>query len=274
MDVYFENLKQRKRESLDGAGPEHSGLEEEKRFSVLGRLAGNVAHEINSPLDGVIRYVNLALESVQEDSAAREYLLQARQGLTRIAGTVRSLLDFCWSFSPCTGKTDVNREIEESLQLCSYHLHGAQVVVEKYLDSALPELPNYKLKPVFTNIVRNACEAMDAGGTLRVYSARNNGTIEVRFKDTGKGIPEGYREKIFEPFFTTKNLGHGSGLGLAIAHQILERYNGSIAVESTCSEGTTFIIRVPVESGPYAQDSSKADKGPAEVMVKKPYRGG
>ena len=89
---------------------------------------------------------------------------------------------------------------------------------------------------------------MKEGGRLSIFTAINNGSIEVRFTDTGKGIPSALREKIFEPFFTTKNTTEGSGLGLAIAYEIVQRYKGAISVESRPDKGATFVMRFPVNS--------------------------
>jgi signal transduction histidine kinase len=102
---------------------------------------------------------------------------------------------------------------------------------------------------VFVNIIINAVDAMPQGGTIWVRSARlqREPFIEIRFSDTGCGIPKENLEKIFDPFFTTKEAGKGTGLGLAVIYGIVERHNGSIDVESEVGKGTTFIVKLPIE---------------------------
>jgi signal transduction histidine kinase len=206
-----------------------------------------MVHEVNNPLDGVIRYVNLAFDSIEEDSPAKDYLVEARRGLSRIVKVIRSLLDFSWSLSGQKSRIDVNHTIEESLFSLNYCIVSHNIKVNKILAPNPPKLADYRLKLAFNNIIKNACEAMNQGGTLTIFTAMRNGDIEIQFKDTGCGIDQELQGKIFEPFFTTKDIGEGSGLGLAICHDIIDRYKGTINVESKPNEGTTFIIRLPVK---------------------------
>jgi len=103
---------------------------------------------------------------------------------------------------------------------------------------------------VFTNIMKNAIQAMPNGGKLSVNARMlSQRLFEVKFSDTGIGIPDEIRERIFEPFFTTKELGQGVGLGLSISQEIAKRYDGSIDVESEPDRGTTFTLRLPINKG-------------------------
>jgi len=216
-----------------------------KKFYSLGKLVGSLVHEINNPLDGVIRYVNLAFDRLEEDGITKEYLEEVKRGLNRIAKLVKSLLDFSWSLSPQEGTIDINQTIEESLYMLNHWVIAYNITVEKFYNPDLPKLPDYRLKLVCNNIIKNACQAMKQGGTLNIYTALYNGYVEIRFKDTGEGISEDIQDKIFDPFFTTKSMGEGSGLGLAICYEIVQRYKGNISVESYPKKGTTFIIHLP-----------------------------
>ncbi len=216
------------------------------KFSSLGRLVGGVVHEINNPLDGVIRYVNLAYDCTEE-GVLKEYLAEAKSGLLRISRIVRSLLDFSWSLSPESGRIDLNGTIEECLFTHHHLLQSSKIEVRKFLSPRSIELPDYRLKMAFNNIIKNACEVMRDGGVLTVYSEVKDGFVEVRFKDTGPGVPEDIKDKIFEPFFTTKSMGEGSGLGLAITREIISRYQGEIIVENNKGRGSEFIVRIPLK---------------------------
>jgi signal transduction histidine kinase len=238
-------------------------LEHSQNFSSLGKLAGGLVHELNNPLDGIIRYVNLALDHIPSDSIIREYLLESKQGLSRIVKIVRSLLDFSWSLSKTSVFIDVNKAIEECLFMAGDTLSSYQIEVKKALGQNLPNVPDYRLKAVFTNIIKNACDAMGPkGGTLTIQTAINDGCIEIVFSDTGCGVPADIKEKIFDPFFTTKNISEGSGLGLAICYETIQRYNGTISVENLDSVGAAFIIRLPISShkGPFPHTFTQIER--------------
>jgi len=100
------------------------------------------------------------------------------------------------------------------------------------------------------NLVRNAREAMDGGGTLRLSTSTEEGTVHVRVEDTGPGVPEEARAHLFDPLFTTKR--HGTGLGLALSRQILEAHGGALGCERTGPSGTVFHLRVPAAPQPSA----------------------
>jgi two-component system NtrC family sensor kinase len=163
------------------------------------------------------------------------------------------LLDFARQSEPKKELTDVNRIVETALTLTKNQLAKARekaIVLEKEL-GILPSLhvdPNQILE-VFVNILINAVDAMPQKGTLKVTSRKieAESAIEIRVIDTGHGISPENLGKIFDPFFTTKEAGKGTGLGLAVSHGIVERHNGTIDVESTVGQGTTFIIRLPLE---------------------------
>ena len=104
------------------------------------------------------------------------------------------------------------------------------------------------LEQAFVNIFLNAVDAFEGGeGEVFVKYSVSGGDALVEISDTGKGIPEENLTKVFDPFFTTKET--GTGLGLSVAHHIMEIWGGSIAVESTLGEGSTFVLIFPVTGG-------------------------
>ena len=100
----------------------------------------------------------------------------------------------------------------------------------------------------FLHIIKNGIQAMKGKGTLSLSTDVSYGTISVRIRDTGPGIPFNFASRIFEPFFTTKGPGQGTGLGLTIARRIVMRYGGIIRVETEEGQGTTFILFFPVSA--------------------------
>ncbi len=209
---------------------------------------GIIAHEINNPLDAVIRYVNLASHSLNGEHGSRsiEFLHEAGKGLRRITKIIKSLLHLSQCFSQNVQTIDINREIEESCDMLDNYIKLRHVDIAYCLNPQLPVVADFGLRLAFNNLITNACNAMEEGGTLTITSVRKPTIARIIFNDTGSGLPPELLDKIFDPFFTTKKIGEGSGLGLAITYEIIQKYHGAISVSSTCGQGTTFIIDIPI----------------------------
>jgi len=217
-------------------------------FPLPGRLAAGLIHELNNPLDGTLRYLNLSLSCLGEESIIKEYLLEAKKGLNRITKIIRSLLDFGRTPTPSPGTIDISKTLDEALFLMNHYFVSGKITITKRLEQDLPRVKDHGLKLVFTNILKNACDAIGSKeGNIGVMTEKRDGFIDVHIADTGPGIPKEAKAKIFEPFFTTKEMGRGSGLGLAICSNIIERYKGCILVESQADKGTTFTVRIPIQ---------------------------
>ena len=245
--IYLENQKKLNKELAKEIGALRKSHDKNKKLSSLGKFVGGVVHELNNPLDGVIRYINLSLDSMAEDDVSKEYLLEAKKGISRITKFVRSLLDFSWGLSSTGREMNINQTIQECLGQFEHEFKTCNIEVEKVFSSKLPKVADYGLKIVFNNIVKNAIEVMKEKGKLVVTTRLEGDFIELSFRDTGPGMPIEICEKIFDPFFTTKGMGEGSGLGLAISREIVERYQGRIFVESEKGKGADFKITLPVK---------------------------
>ena len=90
--------------------------------------------------------------------------------------------------------------------------------------------------------------AIGKGGKISITTERIDDNVQIKISDTGKGIPKKDQNKIFEPFFTTQPTGEGTGLGLSISKDIIDAHSGSILVESTEGEGSTFFVKLPMKS--------------------------
>lgn len=219
-----------------------------EKYASVGKLAAGIVHEINNPLDGIIRYTNMLLEQLDKHATGREYLLEVKSGLHRIASITRSLLEFSQvinaTTSPHRRYVRLDVLIDESLALLAAHT-GPQVHIQKKYTPPLPEILDLGLQHVALNIIKNALDAMPEGGMLEISVSRRETDIEVSFKDTGYGIHDEFKTRIFEPFFTTKNATKGTGLGLAICQEIINKYDGRIAVTSAIGQGSTFTVSLP-----------------------------
>jgi PAS domain S-box-containing protein len=213
----------------------------------IGKLARGIAHELNSPLDGVLRYTHLALEHLTEDSPVREYLVHVKEGLDRMVRAVRAFLEFSRQVStPVTRVAHLNRLIDDALLLVQHRAKFQQVRVVKQFDEQLPAVLDGGLQHAVVNLIKNAFDAMPRGGTLTITTRQADAHVDVDVEDTGSGIPEEIRSRIFEPFFSTKPIHQGSGLGLIIAKEVVERSGGTIEFSSRPGAGTTFRIHVPI----------------------------
>lgn len=216
----------------------------------IGKLARGIAHELNSPLDGVLRYTHLALEHLTEDSPVREYLIHVKEGLDRMVRAVRAFLEFSRQVTtPVNRVADLHCLIDDALLLVQHRAKFQQVRIIKTFDPQLPAVLDGGLQHAVLNLVKNAFDAMPRGGTLTITTRHDHHHVDVDVEDTGSGIPEEIRSRIFEPFFSTKPIHQGNGLGLIIAKEVVERSGGTIEFTSQAGVGTTFRIHLPVAPG-------------------------
>ena len=224
-------------------------LVQSDKLASIGRLAAGVAHEINNPLGGIIMYSHLALEDLPDDRTAFQNLKKVVTQAERCKKIIKGLLDFSRQREFAIESVNVNDITEEILSLVETQSLFQNIEIIKDLDPNLPTIDGDKsqLQQVFINLAINAAEAMENGGKLIVKSSFRDSSLEIKFTDTGCGIPSEDIEKIFEPFFTTKSHMNGTGLGLAVSHGIITKHNGTISVESSIKKGTTFTIRLPAK---------------------------
>ena len=221
----------------------------QERLATIGKLAGGIAHEFNNPLDGVMRYTNLAIDHLDEDDAVvKEYLMEVRQGLKRMANIVKSLLACARNSQPAMSAVDVNRCVELVLKEFHTHLFKKNISIEKHLQKNIPEITDLGIERILTNLIGNAIDAVPQNGKIILWTSSELGFLKIMIEDNGKGIPKDIMDKIFEPFFTTKSIDQGCGLGLTIVSEIVKYYKGEIQLESTPNKGTIFTVRLPIES--------------------------
>ncbi len=247
-----ENLERQIDERSAALKQTQAQLIQSEKMSSLGKLAASVAHEINNPLAGILTYAKLLVRMHEEgelSEAARERAVRnlrlIERETDRCSAIVRNLLDFARQRPPSLKGIDVSAVVDEALSLLSHRLQMQNVTLVKELEPMPPVMADFgQLRQSFVNIALNACEAMNAGGTLTVTARTADGAVEVRMADTGPGIAPEHLSRIVDPFFTTKE--KGTGLGLSVVYGIIERHGGSLDVKSRVGEGTTVIVRLPV----------------------------
>ena len=221
-----------------------------ERLAAVGKLAAKVAHELNNPLDGMLRYVNLAMRVSREagQDQITDYLNRARAGLMRMVDITRDLLEFSRSPSSDVRETELNSLLDEAIRTMEDRASASGVVVVSSYEAKVPGLrDSTTIFQVFCNLIKNAIDAMPDGGTLAVGTKLVDSRVVVTFDDTGVGLPQEI-EKVFQPFFSTKAPGKGTGLGLAVCKDIVERYGGMIAASRRSGGGSRFTVELPLDS--------------------------
>jgi two-component system NtrC family sensor kinase len=214
-----------------------------------GRLAAGVAHEINNPLTAVLSLSSLLLKKAAPDAPEREDLEIILAETTRCREIVKGLLDFARERPMAKRIADLREVLRDTMRLTAKYEPLKAVTLE----TRFPDYPLYVngdpklLQQVFTNLLTNAAEACEGGGTVRLTADEDasGGFVEVRFADTGKGIPAEHQPRIFEPFFTTKGARKGTGLGLSVSLGIVQKHEGTIDVRSDEGRGTTVTVTLP-----------------------------
>jgi signal transduction histidine kinase len=219
-----------------------------ERLSGAGELAAKLAHELNNPLDGVLRLVGLA-QRVAGPQADKP-LQSARAGLMRLAGIVRDLLGGPGPAGPRLAA--VETLLQQAIDVMQPRAQAQGVAVACDLAGSDGVSVPTGLFQVFCNVVRNALDAMSNGGLLSVRVRRRGDRLEMEFADTGCGIPPEQAEAVFQPFYTTKPPGDGCGLGLTICREVLARCGGTITAGPREGGGARVLIELPI--GPPAAD--------------------
>ena len=248
------NLEQKVEERTTELKEAQSQLLHSEKLAAIGKLAATVAHEINNPLTGVYTYIRLMERKIQQGlpTAAdiekyKAYLETMRREVERTTAIVQNLLDFTRPKEPVRKTINIASVVEESISLLQnkLRLNNIEVVNEMRLLPDIAADPAH-MKQVFINLIINACEAMEGGGTLTIGSELNEeeNKVAVIIRDTGTGIDMENIERIFDPFFSTKE--KGTGLGLSVVEGIVARHGGKVDIESSPEKGTSIRVTLPI----------------------------
>ena len=234
-----------------------SQLVRAEKMASIGQLVAGIAHEINNPVNAVVNSVEPLRESIETvasgaaapaDVAEIKHMMNVIQnGARRTQSIVQALHNYSRTDEERIVELDVNRGLDDSLELLRHHLKGHVAVRKRYGDVGRIKGHAGQLNQVFMNLLTNAAQALAGrpGAQIDVHTRRENGQVVIAIGDNGPGIPPEIRSRIYDPFFTTKDPGQGSGLGLSIAHGIVERHGGTIELDSEIGKGTTFTVTLP-----------------------------
>ena len=232
---------------------EQEQIESEKISSVL-NLASGVAHELGNPLNSIGIHLQLAkrklskLEKSTLDEDSRKGLLESvsvcMAEVKRLDTIIENFLKALRPIRPNASECDSFKPLAETLSVLSRELSDIGITVSVQA-GAIPKVfaDESLLKQLYFNILRNAMEAMDDGGSIKISASSDDDYVKISFADSGCGMDESAMANLFEPYFTTKPDGHG--LGMMIIQGIIRAHNGKIDVDSKKGEGTKISIWLP-----------------------------
>ena len=224
-----------------------------EKMASLGQLVAGVAHEINTPVASIKSNNAIVSKFIPQikDEETQEIMKEIndidREAIQRISNIVTSLKKFVRLDEAELQEADINKEIDLTLDLIRHETKNRIEIIKNYSELPLIKCYPNMLNQVFTNILVNACQAIEGNGKIEISTEYKNKILTVKIKDNGRGIPKDQLNKIFTAGFTTKGVGVGTGLGLAICYKIIEKHNGKILVNSEVGKGSEFIITIQSE---------------------------
>ncbi|PKM63768.1 MAG: hypothetical protein CVU96_06215 [Firmicutes bacterium HGW-Firmicutes-20] len=236
-------------------------IQQKQRLESIGTLAGGVAHEINNPINGIMNYAQLIVESENADSKIENYGNSIIRESNRISDIVRSLLQFSRFEKSAHSYSSMIDIIDHSLSLIKIIFIKDQIDLRVTLEEDLPNLKcrSQQIQQVFMNLMTNARDALndkypgyDENKIIEVNVKQkfhdNRRWICLSVKDFGMGISEEVRNRLFEPFYSTKPKDKGTGLGLAISFGIVADHHGTIDIDTVEGEYSVFTVMLPVDN--------------------------
>ena len=225
-------------------------IEDERVNSIL-ELAAGVAHELGNPLNSLNIHLQVMQRQLQKMKDV-DGVDKLRKSMEVCAGEVERLDSIITHFleavrprEPDLHDIDVIAPLEESIEFLGPELEGAGVRVDIELNASLPLVQGDRnqIKQVFFNIIKNARQAMTAGGIIKIRAFADDEFVYIQIGDTGEGIPQENLRKVFQPYFSTKRDGHG--LGMMIVERIMRDHGGQIGIDSRPSVGTLVTLQFP-----------------------------
>lgn len=223
----------------------HERLLRSERFAAVGEAAAYVSHEIKNPLMVIGGFAQQLKRNPELPPNAVTKLQLISDEVKRLENFLGELRDFTRPAPPAKKEADLNDLVRQVTTMMQDAAKEMGIQMRTRLADNLPKVPfdMNQMKQVLINLIKNAMEAMEDGGTITVTTEALDDQVAVSVHDTGKGIPPEILPNIFNPFFTTKKT--GTGLGLAVINKIIEDHHGSITVTSSKEKGTTFTVALP-----------------------------
>jgi C4-dicarboxylate-specific signal transduction histidine kinase len=245
-------IQQRERELRD----KQEQLVQAGKLATLGELTTGVAHELNNPLNNIGLFLGNAIDYIKLGVADKNRVMQELQNAMQQVRKATEIISHLRTFGRAAAVTrelvSISDVLKRSLSLMHEQFRLRQIDVEMICSEDPVVIGNpIQLEQVFINLLANARDAVmnSARKLVEIRCTIEGDKVNLAFRDTGPGIPEGLEKRIFDPFFTTKEVGAGTGLGLSITYGIIREHQGTIKVENRPGQGATFIIQLPLAQG-------------------------
>lgn len=250
IEAWSLELEKKFRDKTDELQTTYVQLFHAEKLSSLGQMAAGIAHELNSPLTGLISMIKNYRDNASKGSEEYKHLSLMFEACEHMSQIINDFNAFSRKPESEHIEFDLIETIESSLILIMNQLKLKNIhVTKEYADERhIVKGNKTELQQVVLNIIRNAIDSMSYSGRLLIKEdiAPDNRAVEIKFTDNGCGISKENFEKIFDPFVTMTPQGKGIGLGLSISYAIIKNHKGEIKVESEIGKGTTFTILLPI----------------------------
>ncbi|HEY6873500.1 MAG TPA: ATP-binding protein [Geobacteraceae bacterium] len=217
-----------------------------ERLATLGEFVARVAHEIRNPLFGMTAICQIFSMELQLGDEHKKLMNSMMKEAHRLKQIVEELLDCSRELKIVRKKTDLVALFDDTLFENAVFMEQKHVTIERDMPAGElhADVDQAKLKQVIINLLKNAVEASDKHGVIRISMAKDEENVTFAISDSGRGIPADIYDKIFDVFYTTKR--HGTGLGLAISKNIVVAHGGTLLARNRQEGGATFVCSLPV----------------------------
>ncbi|NTW05414.1 MAG: PAS domain S-box protein [Peptococcaceae bacterium] len=237
-------------------------LRQQQKLEAIGTLAGGIAHEINNPINGIMNYAQLMLDTEQINQVNSEYAKEIIHETKRISEIIKNLLQFSRLDKQTHSLACIDDILNQTLSLIRSLIKKDRITLDIDISENLPEFKcrSQQIQQVIMNLLTNARDALNEkypeyhenkiiylAASLKIIDGRRY--IRITVKDYGIGIDPQIKDKIFEPFFSTKPREKGTGLGLSISFGIVEEHHGKLSIGADEEGYTCFCLDLPVDNG-------------------------
>ena len=245
LEEWSKKLEAKVRERTEELRKSQDRLVKSEKYALIGQLATSVSHELRTPLTAIKNSVYLMrmMKLEEGDEKIAKHMTLIEKEVDACTQVISNMLGFARPKEPVRKESSLEEIVKESLAIS---VIPTNIKVVTQFHGSLPSImvDSLQIRQVCNNMIKNAVEAMAAGGELTVATSANGTSLIIEFKDTGIGIPPQDLEKIFDPMFST--FSNGTGLGLSVCQQIVDAHGGTIEVESIIGNGTIFRVRLPL----------------------------
>ncbi|MDX9701902.1 MAG: PAS domain S-box protein [Candidatus Auribacterota bacterium] len=220
-----------------------------ERLAATGRLAASIAHEINSPLQGIVTHLDLIKEKLPANFSEMDSYYAVKNNIDKIRDIVRQLLDIYITPQTSRSTVNINTIVRQVESIVRNQLSIKEVKLNLDLDERLPDINGYhqQLHQIILNVMLNAIDSTRKGDRISISTSSSDKKVSIIISDTGQGIPKEYLDHIFDPFVSAKRQS-GVGLGLFVCQGLVKNHQGTISIDSRPEKGMTCTLTFPIEA--------------------------